>query len=367
MDFYSQNRQDLTGQMLRLGVSVAHVRTMMAGAYKKLSPCPWAEASPPRLLKNWLDAHAEVLKVELSKIQVSMYDSSVKFLFKLSDGYEVEAVLMPESSRITICLSSQVGCAQGCVFCFTGKMGLKRNLLASEILIQVIEANRWIDKNPNWLKTVKLPSFQKVSNVVFMGMGEPLDNLNEVSKAVSIMTDPWGLNLAARKITISTAGHLDGLKAALVSMPEISYALSVHATSETERSKLMPINRRFPIGDILDFLREKSKSYDKDFLIQYTVIHNVNDSIEDALLLAEMLEGINVKVNLIPLNPIEPSRLNSPDPKRLEAFRDLLYEKGMRVMVRYSKGQDIMAACGQLVTSRFSPGTPAGNGAIGES
>ncbi len=353
MDFYSQSREDLTSEWGRLGVSQAHVRTIMAGAYKKLNPCPWAEATPPRMLKNWLEDHASVLKVERSKIQVSMYDHSVKFLFKLDDGYEVESVLMPESSRITICLSSQVGCAQGCVFCFTGKMGLKRNLRASEILIQVIEANRWIQENANWLKALNLPSFQRISNVVFMGMGEPLDNLNEVSKAVSIMVDPWGLNLAARKITISTAGHLDGLKAALESMPNVSYALSVHATSESERSKLMPINRRFPLGDILAFLREKSKTYEKDFLIQYTVIHNVNDSLEDATLLAHLLEGINVKVNLIPLNPIEPSRLNSPDPKRLEAFRDLLYQKGIRVMVRYSKGQDIMAACGQLVTNRL--------------
>ena len=354
MDFYSQNRQDLTSAFGQLGVSTANVRTIMAAAYKKFSLCPWVDATPPKLLRSWLDGNAAVLKLDRAKILVSSYDRSVKFLFKLADGFEVESVLMPEKSRITICLSSQVGCAQGCVFCFTGKMGLKRNLLASEILLQVIEANRWIEENPTWLKDLNLPTYQRISNVVFMGMGEPLDNLNEVTKSISIMTDPWGLNLAARKITISTAGHLEGLKSALEAMPEVSYALSVHATSESERSKLMPINRRFPLGEILSFLREKSKTYKKDFLIQYTVISQVNDSLDNAERLATLLEGVNVKVNLIPLNPIEPSRLNSPDPKRLEVFRDYLYERGIRVMIRYSKGQDIMAACGQLVTKPTS-------------
>jgi 23S rRNA (adenine2503-C2)-methyltransferase len=322
----------------------------MAAAYKDNHREPWKTEGLPHKLKDWFVENSSSVKLEISSLHESGYDGSLKFIFKLFDGFEIESVLMPEKNRITICLSTQVGCAQGCVFCYTGKMGLKRNLTASEIIAQVIEANQWITMNPGWLEKLNLPKGQRITNVVFMGMGEPLDNIDQVAVAVNVFSDPWAFNLAERKITISTAGHLDGLKMAMAVLPNISYALSLHATSDSERSKLMPINRRYPLKDVLDFLRIASKGYNKDFLIQYTVIDQVNDSPEHAERLYNLLTGINVKVNLIPLNPIDPSRLNSPDPARLEAFRDLLFSLGLRVMVRYSKGQDINAACGQLVT-----------------
>ena len=350
MDFYSQTRSDLYQLMDVQKVSRAHVRTLMAAAYKDNHREPWKTEGLPLKLKGWFVENSRSLKLEISSLHESGYDASLKFIFKLFDGFEIESVLMPEKNRITICLSTQVGCAQGCVFCYTGKMGLKRNLTASEIIAQVVEANQWITMNPSWLEKVNLPKGQKITNVVFMGMGEPLDNIDHVAVAVKVFSDPWAFNLAERKITISTAGHLDGLKMAMSILPHVSYALSLHATSDSERSKLMPINRRYPLRDVLDFLRTASKGYDKDFLIQYTVIDQVNDSPEHAERLFNLLRGINVKVNLIPLNPIDPSRLNSPDPVRLEAFRDLLFSLGLRVMVRYSKGQDINAACGQLVT-----------------
>ena len=331
-------------------LSRAHVRTLMAAAYKHNIHIPWDIEGLPLKLKSWFRQNNSALKLDISSLHKSGYDGSLKFIFRLADGYEIESVLMPEKNRITLCLSTQVGCAQGCVFCYTGKMGLKRNLTAPEIVGQAIEANQWITNNPEWLQMLNLPKGQKVTNIVFMGMGEPLDNLEQVAVAIDIFSDPWAFNLAERKITISTAGHLDGLKKAMAILPNVSYALSLHATTEIERSKLMPINRRFPLAEVLDFLRTASKGYDKDFLIQYTVIDKVNDSKEHAENLFTILKGINAKVNLIPLNPIDPSRLNSPEPKRLEDFRDSLFNLGLRVMVRYSKGQDINAACGQLVT-----------------
>ena len=331
-------------------LSRAHVRTLMAAAYKHNIHIPWDIEGLPLKLKSWFRQNNSALKLDISSLHKSGYDGSLKFIFRLADGYEIESVLMPEKNRITLCLSTQVGCAQGCVFCYTGKMGLKRNLTAPEIVGQAIEANQWIANNPEWLQMLNLPKGQKVTNIVFMGMGEPLDNLEQVAVAIDIFSDPWAFNLAERKITISTAGHLDGLKKAMAILPNVSYALSLHATTEIERSKLMPINRRFPLAEVLDFLRTASKGYDKDFLIQYTVIDKVNDSKEHAENLFTILKGINAKVNLIPLNPIDPSRLNSPEPKRLEEFRDSLFNLGLRVMVRYSKGQDINAACGQLVT-----------------
>lgn len=357
MDFFCKNRIDLEGLLDSQGMSRAHARSLMASAYKEFREIPWAIEGLPDRLRSFLNDHTKNAKINPSTILTSGYDKSVKFLFRMVDDAEIESVLMPEKSRITICISTQVGCAQGCIFCHTGKMGLKRNLTSSEILLQVIEANRWIRNNPEWLKSLSLPKNQLITNVVFMGMGEPLDNLDEVEKAISIMKDPWGLHLAERKITISTAGHLDGLRAALARLPRVSYALSLHATSDRERSKLMPINRRFPLSDVLGFLREVSVNYEKDFLIQYTVINGVNDSLQHAKDLVELLAGINFKINLIPLNPIDPSRLDSPNPEQLEKFRDFIHERGLRVMIRYSKGQDIQAACGQLVTEKKSKTT----------
>ena len=267
----------------------------------------------------------------------------------MSDEALVETVLMPEKGRITVCISSQVGCAQACSFCYTGRMGLKRNLEAGEIVGQVVMVNRWIKENPGWLEKLGYPPGMMSTNIVFMGMGEPLDNVVNVSKALDIMNDPFGLNLSLRRISVSTAGHLDGIKEILKLQPKVTLALSVHASSERERSQLMPINRRWPIASVLDFLKNEYEGTKKSILIQYTVISGVNDSLEHAKALAEMLQDLPIKLNLIPLNDVEPSRFRSPDSKTLESFRDFMYNAGFRVMVRYSKGQDIGAACGQLV------------------
>lgn len=285
---------------------------------------------------------------KLNTAKESRYDGSVKFLFELRDGQMIESVLMPETNRLTVCLSSQVGCGQGCVFCSTGRMGLSRNLEAFEIIGQIVQLNFWLKRNPGWLRNQNLPISKVITNVVFMGMGEPCDNVKHVSNAISIMSDPWAIEIAPSKITISTAGHLDGLKQLYEKQPSINYALSLHSTTNRERSRLMPINRKYPIEAVIEFLASMSRAYKKTFLIQYTVINKVNDHVRSALELAFLLRDVKCKINLIPLNHICISLLKAPERKRLLRFRDTLNAMGLRVMIRYSKGQDIEAACGQL-------------------
>jgi 23S rRNA (adenine2503-C2)-methyltransferase len=182
-----------------------------------------------------------------------------------------------------------------------------------------------------------------------MGMGEPLDNVPAVADSISILTNPYGFNLPFRRISVSTAGHLDGLDELLKIHPEVRLAISVHSAVDSERSKIMPINKRWPLATLFEKLRSLSTHQKNGLLLQYTLISGVNDSTLHAQKLIELVKGMNVKVNIIPLNPVGPSRLKGPEMENLELFKDELYNSGIRVMVRYSKGQDIAAACGQLV------------------
>jgi 23S rRNA (adenine2503-C2)-methyltransferase len=191
----------------------------------------------------------------------------------------------------------------------------------------------------------------RVTNIVFMGMGEPLDNVDAVVDAISILTDPYGLALGLRRISVSTAGHLDGIEALLARVPGVRLALSVHSVDEAKRSKIMPINRRWPLALVLERLRRHLGPSQAPVMLQYTMIKGVNDALADAERLAELTAGLNAKINLIPLNEVGPSRLSAPPPETIQAFRDVLHARGLRVMVRYSKGQDIAAACGQLVVA----------------
>jgi len=347
--FYNFTRFDLESWLDQRGRSRAHALTLLRGFYKQNGGEPALGSLGPELRQAITTEFSYDLPV-IDACRESAYDGAVKFGMRLSDGAVVETVLMPESARITVCLSSQVGCAQGCVFCHTGRMGLSRNLVADEIVGQVVAAERWILANPAWLERARLPRGSRVTNLVFMGMGEPCDNAAEVNRAISIFRDPMAFNLTLRRISVSTAGHLDGLRAITAAHPEVSLALSLHATNNEQRSRIMPINRRWPIDVVLGYLRAhyNEGGAGRVLLVQYTVINGVNDRREDAIALAQLLADLPVKINLIPLNEISVSRLASPTPARLEAFRDSLYQAGFRVMVRYSKGQDITAACGQL-------------------
>ena len=344
-------RSELDSLCRDTGVSIEHSRSLFRGIYKESLSAPWQREGIPHRLRDAVSDRYDVSHLTIIERRLSQYDGSVKFLLEAPDKSQIEMVLMPESSRVTLCVSSQYGCAQGCVFCHTGRMGLRRNLSAAEIVDQVLIANKWIADHPNWLDEQRLPPTQMITNIVFMGMGEPLDNVPAVSAAISILTDPYGLNMAMRRISVSTSGHLDGLNALIADHPDARLAISVHSPYENERTKIMPINRRWPLSTVIEALRNLPTQQKNGVLLQYTLIRGVNDSVAHAHELIRLVSGLNCKINLIPLNPVGPSRLTGPDLESLEAFRDEIYKSGLRVMVRYSKGQDIAAACGQLVRS----------------
>jgi 23S rRNA (adenine2503-C2)-methyltransferase len=349
MQFFNYTIDELASYCKDLGLSPTHAPNLLRAAYKELMDAPWQRPGLPKSLAEHAAQHWRLDAARPAEVRISRYDQTVKFATQLVDDALVETVLMPERGRLTLCLSSQVGCAQACSFCQTGRMGLKRQLTPAEIVGQVVMANRWLKDNAWWLAQGGYATDFRVTNCVFMGMGEPLDNVTAVKKSLKILAEPLGLNLAPRRIAVSTAGHLPGLQSLLAEFPSVSMALSLHSTDQRERSRLMPINRRWPMTQVLDFLREHyQRNPRRHLLIQYTVIAGVNDTLAHAEQMGKLLTGLPVKVNLIPLNDIDLSRFEAPAPESLQRFRDALHQQGLRVMVRYSKGQDIAAACGQL-------------------
>ncbi len=266
-------------------------------------------------------------------------DGTRKYLFTVKNDMQVESVMIKQPSRMTLCVSSQVGCALGCKFCQTGTMGLTRHLGTEEILKQVmgvlLDAKNFDD------------SF---SNIVFMGMGEPLHNFDNVTRAISILTDPHGLALSRRKITVSTVGLVPAIKRFFEENVQATLAVSLNGTSDDVRSEIMPINKKYPISVLLDTLRSVPLRNREHITLEYVMLRGVNDTPEDLERLPKLIRGIPCKVNLIPYNDNAGLGFSSPDPKVPHHWQKKLNEKGITATIRWSKGQDIDAACGQLVT-----------------
>ena len=282
-------------------------------------------------LREKLSRIATINGVELVKRQVSQRDLSEKFLFELSDGEKVETVLMWEADRVTACLSTQVGCPLGCTFCATGQMGCKRNLTAGEIVDQIIALRD-----------------NRVNHVVLMGMGEPLLNYDEVLKAIKIMNNEMGLSFAAKRITVSTAGIPAMIEKLADENLKLKLAISLNAPTDAKRTKLMPINKKHPIKEVLGAVKAFGKKTKRGVTFEYVLIRDVNDSEKDALALSKLVKGIRCKINLIPYNPIDGLPYDRPSEERILAFRDYLYPRAPAVTLRRSKGEDILGACGQL-------------------
>jgi 23S rRNA (adenine2503-C2)-methyltransferase len=240
---------------------------------------------------------------------------------------------------------------RACSFCSTGKMGLTRNLESHEIVGQLVAVSRWFHNNRSLLAPyTEAPA---ISNVVFMGMGEPLDNIQAVIPALKIMSDPLGFKIPIRRIAVSTTGRLDNLERLFQLYPAVTLAFSLHTPFARQRSQLMPINRTWRLEEVMEFFRRHypaASSKRRFLLVQYIMLGGINDSEEHALELSKLLTDVSVKINLIPYNSVEGLRFNPPEPDALKRFRDILQTNGYRVMVRYSKGQDIGGACGQLIT-----------------
>jgi len=285
-----------------------------------------------RELRNLLNACAYISNLKLVK-QLRASDNTEKYLFSLDDAQTIESVLIRDDDRLTLCISSQVGCAMGCLFCQTARCGFVRNLKSYEILDQIIAVNRIIHPG-------------KVSNVVLMGMGEPLLNFDEVVGALWRMVDLLGIS--KRKITLSTSGIVPKIPLLPRKGPEINLAISLNAATDDIRNRIMPVNKRYPIQSLINACRKYPLQPTRRITFEYVMIDGVNDSSEDAHRLSKLLSGLRCKVNLIPLNPFPQCQLKRTPDERMLAFQRILMQHKVRALIRESRGKDISAACGQL-------------------
>ena len=286
-------------------------------------------------IRKLLSLHFTIKRLEKMEIKTS-HDGSRKYLFKLKDGKYIESILIPEKDHYTLCVSTQVGCAQGCSFCLTAKGGFVRNLTKGEIVSQVRDIQN------------DLCGSKRLTNIVFMGMGEPLANYKNLIDAVNIIIDnDYGLNFAGRKVTMSTAG----LVPKIIDFgrdTKVNIAISLNATDNKTRSMLMPINRKYPIEKLLDACRRYNLQPGRRITFEYILMKDINDSEKDAYRLAKLLGSIKSKINLIPFNEYDGCTFLRPEESVVQHFQEILLKKNYTVIIRHSKGQDISAACGQL-------------------
>ena len=262
-------------------------------------------------------------------------DGSEKFSFRLADGEVIESVLIPETDHYTLCLSSQVGCAQNCRFCLTAQKNLHRNLTPAEIVNQILAVRSFLINKP------------AITNLVFMGMGEPLANFPNVVKAITLILAPWGLNFSSRRVTVSTAG-LAPLIPALGKAVRVNLAVSLNAPNDALRRQLMPITAKFPLAQVLEACRAFPLPPHRRITFSYVLLKGINDSPAQARELARLLRGLRAKINLIAFNPHPDLPFQRPEPDTVQAFQDILVQAHYTTLIRESRGTDISAACGQL-------------------
>jgi 23S rRNA (adenine2503-C2)-methyltransferase len=286
-------------------------------------------------LRDELQERFSISRLQVLRDSLSR-DGTRKFLFGLADALSIESVLIPESARITLCVSTQAGCGFGCAFCATALMGLKRSLRASEILDQILEARR-------------SAAGQRITHVVLMGMGEPLANYSETVKALEIMTDASaGIGISPRRVTLSTVGLVPQIKK-LMEETRVNLAVSLHATTDELRSRLMPVNRKYPLGELIDCCRSLPIPKRRRITFEYVLLRGVNHSPEDARRLSRLLSAVRCKINLIPFNSHPGSPYHGPTKDEIREFQSALRSRGHQVNVREPRGDDIQAACGQLM------------------
>lgn len=291
-----------------------------------------------KVYRGWLAEHAEFKPPEV----VARYDSvdgTVKWVVRVANGNCVETVLIPDKGRNTLCVSSQVGCMLDCAFCSTGKQGFNGNLTTAEIIGQVWLANRMLVERG-----------ETVTNVVLMGMGEPLLNFDAVLAATELMMDDLAFGISKRRVTISTAGVVPAIYE-LAKVTDVSLAISLHAPTNELRDKLVPLNRKYPIEALLDACRHYVDGLGdrRSLTMEYTLMKGVNDTVAHARALADLLADVRCKINLIPFNPFPASGFERPEPESVRKFQTYLMNRGYATMLRTTRGEDIAAACGQLV------------------
>jgi 23S rRNA (adenine2503-C2)-methyltransferase len=328
---------ELEQTLLERGSPKFHARQIFQWIYRRGVADFAAMTDLPRELRSELARDFHIGTPEIQRRERSL-DGTTKFLLRLADGKLIESVCIPDSPGDTFCVSTQVGCAMNCAFCLTGKMGIDRNLSAGEITGQV----RVLARELNLL--------DRRFNIVLMGMGEPLHNYDATMKALRILADENGLAVSPRRVTLSTVGVLPALERLATEPFMPNLAISLHSTTEEQRDRLMPINRKYGIEELLDACRRFPIKRRQRITFEYVMLENVNDSPEDARRLAKLLSGIRAKVNLLPLNEAAGIPFKRPSDETVNAFARVLADKGVTVSVRKSRGRDIRAACGQLIT-----------------
>ncbi len=335
-NFFGLGQTGLRDLMAAAGEPAYRSDQLLAWVYQRRVRDPDAMTNLPQALRRRLPELCDLELPSVESLLVNRAGDTHKFVLRLGDGERVECVSMQTDRRLTMCLSSQVGCALKCSFCATGLMGLRRNLDAGEIVAQVMlmgEHGGWQDER---------------FNLVFMGMGEPLVNYEPLVAAIRVLREPLGLNLGARRITVSTSGVVPQMRRLAGERIPVGLALSLHATTDELRDTLVPINRRWPIAEVLAAAREYGLETGRRVTLEYTLIADVNDTPEDAERLSAFARGLPSKINLIPYNPVPGLPWLRPSPERVAAFAGRLYPRAPAVTVRNTMGGEIWAACGQL-------------------
>jgi len=351
MDLLSLTRDELAAALVDLGEPGFRAGQVCSWIYGRRAADFGAMSDLPGGLRERL-AGAHSLR-PLEKVrETGSKDTTRKFLFRLEDGQLVETVLIPaspalygeRSDRRTICISSQVGCAYGCKFCASGLAGWKRNLSAGEIVAQFL--------------AVEEMSGERISNIVFMGMGEPFANYENLMKAIAILNAPWGVGLGARHMTVSTSGLVPRIREFADQPLQIRLAISLHGATDDVRNQIMPVNRKYPLEMLLEACAYYTSRKKQTLTFEYILIRGINDSLDQAAILARHAGRLRAKVNLIPYNTVAGLEWARPEQPAQEAFLQVLRRAGMQATLRREKGHDIAAACGQLRLQEILPQGP---------
>ncbi len=333
-DIKSLSLSELKAEMEKIGEKAFKAKQIYSWLHKRGAESFDEMTDISKKLRENLENSYDIYNCTIEKKLVSMYDSTVKYLFRLHDGELIESVVMKYKYGYTICVSSQVGCKMGCKFCASGIAGFVRNLSVSEILSQIYTAQRDLGI--------------RISHIVMMGVGEPLDNFDNVIKFLSMISDENGLNIGMRNISLSTCGVVTGIYRLLEKKLQLTLSVSLHAPNDEIRSRTMPVNDRWNINELLKACKDYIKETSRRISFEYAMIDGVNDSDECARELASKLKGMLCHVNLIPVNSVKEKSYKKSNDNRIASFIRILESKGINVTVRRTLGSDINASCGQL-------------------
>ena len=337
IDIKSMNLAELTAYLTENGFEKFRAKQVLNWIKQDVSSFD-DMTNVPQKLRDFLKENAYLACAQIERVQRSRIDDTVKYLFRLYDGEYVEGVLMSYHHGRTMCISSQVGCKMGCTFCATGKSGFSRSLSASEMIAQI--------------RSAELDCNERISNVVLMGMGEPFDNYEELSRFIRLIHDKKGYDLGLRNITVSTCGLIPKIKEFAADFPQVNLAVSLHAPNQKLRQQTMPVAKKYDYDELMKTCREYTELTGRRITFEYAVIDGVNDSAACAGELASRLKGWLSHVNLIPLNEVRGRNYKTANEKSVAAFKKILENNGVAVTVRRTLGSDIDAACGQLRRNR---------------